>query len=1079
MNAIRIQIPVRYFVAHVMIGVLITSGHIGLTPAVLSQEPAPATELTAAQQEQLKQSELEWQKGFDRLVAGDRAGATDHIKAATTIERSVLGDEHDRVLTNLPILADLYEVQEKFSDANAIRTELVAAFKKKYGADHWQTVDQRIAAEDGARRGQLTGEDRGRLREAAAASAEVNTLIDAGKFAEALKRAAFVVERRRELIGEKNSTYALSLAKQASIHTMLGDFEIAESFYEQALTIEQETLGEQHPEYAKTLSNLAVQCDELGQYQKAEKLYEQAAKIKLNTLGRQSVDYATSLNNLAVHYDRLGDFEKAEAMYLQSIETYTQTLGANDPETLNASSNYCRHLLAQGELSRAEPILLNVIDERRQSSGEQDPQYAESLNALGILYAAKKDFSLAIEQFQKALAILKQVYGDQNPGYLTTIRFIADVENAQGKFSAAESHYQEVLEARRLILGKQHPDLATTMSDLSLVLLHQEKYEQATALALEAAELRRQNDDAVSSIQSERQQFSTTSQSHMMLDALLTALAGQSSASDAEYNEVLQLKGRVLQRQRRTRGIAQATASDPQLAKMVVELRSITANRAHLALNVPSPENRDAWRKQMADTINQQEQIERDLSEKSEIIRQSQHQITPAELRSSLPEKTVLVDVIEYLHVVKPPVPVGEPVYEKRLAAFIVRRDVDKAVLVHLGAVEPIATAIDVWRESYGESLKGNAAAESLKKMIWGPLAPHLSGSELVLFSPDGALGRFPLGALPGKSSGSYLLEEIAMAIIPYAAAIPGLLSNNESTQAIKVAGDLLVVGNIDYDSTSPPKPDASGERFGRQLAAVRGAEWKAFPPLSATRGELASIIKLHQDKFGLTGLTVLEGTEAREERFCDEAVRHRFVHVATHGFFAPPSLRSALQGSDDAVRSASVSEAGPIITGYPPGLLSGLALAGANLDPEPNRPDGILTASEVENLDLRGVQVAVLSACETGLGDVAGGEGLLGIQRAFQVAGAQAVVASLWQVSDTATRTLMERFYDNMIQKKMGTLEALREAQLWMLREEQPWMLHEGQDRGLVRTDRPAENESTRTSPFFWAAFVLSGDWR
>lgn len=166
-----------------------------------------------------------------------------------------------------------------------------------------------------------------------------------------------------------------------------------------------------------------------------------------------------------------------------------------------------------------------------------------------------------------------------------------------------------------------------------------------------------------------------------------------------------------------------------------------------------------------------------------------------------------------------------------------------------------------------------------------------------------------------------------------------------------------------------------------------------------------------------------------------------------------------------------SLSEAAPFRIGYPPGLLSGLALAGANLNPEPERPDGILTASEVENLDLRCVQVAVLSACETGLGEVAGGEGLLGMQRAFQVAGAQTVVASLWQVSDTATRTLMERFYDNMIQKKMGTLELLREAQLWMLRE--------GQQRGLVRTDIPSEKDSTRTPPFYWAAFVLSGDWR
>ena len=1071
MCAPRSIVRVQLVRAGITILVLLTLIFCAPVPAVMSQQATPDSDLTEAQQEQLKQCELEWQKGYELLIAGNRKGATVHIKAAVTIERNVFGDEHDRVLTNLPVLAELFEVQEQFIEANAVRTEIIAVFGKRFGPDNWQTVDQRIAAEDCIRRSQLTSEDRVRLREATSASAEVNALSEAGKFLQALDKATFVVERRRELIGETNSTYALSLAKLASIHTMLGDFAAADTLYEQSLTIEKETLGEQHPEYAKTLSNLAVQCDELGQYQKAEKLYEQAAEIKLKTMGRQSPDYGASLNNLAVHYDRLGDFEKADALYLQAIETYLQSLGANDPETLTTTSNYCRHLLARGELSRAEPILLNVIDERRRTSGEQDAEYAESLNALGLLYAAKQDFSRAIEQFQKALAILKPIYGDQNPGYITTRRYIADIKNAQGNFSAAEMDFREVLTARRNILGDHHPDLARTMSELSLVLLHQEKHEQAIALALEAAQLRRHNDDAESSIQSERQQFSTTSQSHMMLDALLTALESKSSATDEEYNEILQIKGRVLQRQRLTRGIAQATSSDPQLAKMVVELRSITADRARLALNVPLTENCDAWRKQLADTIKQQEQIERGLSEKSEIIRQSQHQITPAELRSSLPEKTVLVDMIEYLHVVKPPVPVGNPVYEKRLAAFVVRRDVNEAVLVHLGAVKPIATTVDDWRESFGNSPQGNAAAESLKEMIWEPLAPHLSGCELVLFSPDGVLGRFPLGALPGKSSGSYLLEEMALAIIPYAAAVPRLLSQDVSSQPVEVPGNLLLVGNIDFDATEPIKPTASSRRFGRHLAAVRGVDWKAFEPLSATQGELASLAKLYGDNFGQTGLTILEGTEAREEKFCDEAVRHRFLHIATHGFFAPSSLRSTLQDSDDAVRSASVSAATPDVTGYPPGLLSGLALAGANLHSEPDRPDGILTASEVEYLDLRGVQVAVLSACETGLGEVAGGEGLLGMQRAFQVAGAQTVVASLWQVSDTATRTLMERFYDNMLQKKMGTLESLREAQLWMLRE--------GQERGLIRTDRPAEKEFDRTPPFYWAAFVLSGDWR
>ena len=129
------------------------------------------------------------------------------------------------------------------------------------------------------------------------------------------------------------------------------------------------------------------------------------------------------------------------------------------------------------------------------------------------------------------------------------------------------------------------------------------------------------------------------------------------------------------------------------------------------------------------------------------------------------------------------------------------------------------------------------------------------------------------------------------------------------------------------------------------------------------------------------------------------------------------------------------------------------------------------MTALEVAALDLSNVEVAVLSACDTGLGEVAAGEGVLGLQRAFQVAGARTTVTSLWQVPDIATQLLMQRFYENLWDKGMGKLEALRQAQLWMLRE--------GKARGVIREEDQGASQSKRLPPYYWAAFVLSGDWR
>jgi CHAT domain-containing protein len=162
-------------------------------------------------------------------------------------------------------------------------------------------------------------------------------------------------------------------------------------------------------------------------------------------------------------------------------------------------------------------------------------------------------------------------------------------------------------------------------------------------------------------------------------------------------------------------------------------------------------------------------------------------------------------------------------------------------------------------------------------------------------------------------------------------------------------------------------------------------------------------------------------------------------------------------------------------VGGYHPGLLSGLVLAGANRPTATD--DGILTAEEVSTLDLSRVELAVLSACETGLGQIAGGEGLLGLQRAFQTAGARTVIASMWQVDDAATRAIMERFYANLWTGRMGKLAALREAQLWMLREGQQVLEREAERRGL-KLSGPSPSGAGR-SPYYWGAFVLSGDWR
>jgi CHAT domain-containing protein len=189
----------------------------------------------------------------------------------------------------------------------------------------------------------------------------------------------------------------------------------------------------------------------------------------------------------------------------------------------------------------------------------------------------------------------------------------------------------------------------------------------------------------------------------------------------------------------------------------------------------------------------------------------------------------------------------------------------------------------------------------------------------------------------------------------------------------------------------------------------------------------------------------------------------HRYIHLATHGYFAPESVKAADPFNLDALSPESAGRIGQgEVRGFYPGLLAGLALAGANVptkDPITGALDigsGVMTAEEVEGLDLTGCALAVLSACDTGRGKVAGGQGVMGLQRAFHQAGVRAVVASLWPADDAAARELMTRFYASLWgEKHLPPAAALRQAQLAML--------NEAVGIGAL--------------PRFWAGWSLSGD--
>ena len=370
--------------------------------------------------------------------------------------------------------------------------------------------------------------------------------------------------------------------------------------------------------------------------------------------------------------------------------------------------------------------------------------------------------------------------------------------------------------------------------------------------------------------------------------------------------------------------------------------------------------------------------------------------------------------MLEYTHVSPPPERKGKLKRERHQVAFVVRPERPIA-RVELGPLAPIRAAIEDWRpilmrEMPAPQDEHGGPAARLRRLVWSPLEEYLAGVATVLVSPDGPLGLVPLEALPGKAAGSYLIEDFTLALVPVPRLFGGggavAAEGSKPAPAQAEAPSLLLVGDVDYGGD----PGVASTQV-----ASRSAAWDAragFSPVferrEGMRVEVSAIRDSFEEQFPEIRAALLRGGKATEEAMRQMAGKFRYLHLATHGYFAPPELRSALGPSDKPTRQGTDLFGDRGVAGFHPGLLSGLALAGANVRPTPlGKDDGILTALEVAELDLAKVDLAVLSACETGLGEVAGGEGLLGLQRAFQVAGARSVVASLWKVPDIQTQRL------------------------------------------------------------------------
>jgi CHAT domain-containing protein len=1012
---------------------------------------------------------------------GDVLNAREHFLRAAGIHEALGGKTSPAYAASLVKLSELETQHGNFVRAEASAMEALAAYTARLGRTHPTTadsIDALAAARQG--RGDASGA-RALLAEASAnrmaalgeshpaylrgLDALGRVELFAGDVTTAEKTCRRALDLRRKLLGDQHPEVSEARIALANPLQLLGDLKQARTELEKARVALAVDPGPDTPVYSRVLTQLAAISTETGDFVGAEDLFNKARTIQLAAPRDQGISMIHTLMMLATERAATGDTEGALGALEEAVKLGRSRLGPDNIVTATATTFFVGALLDRGD-PRAGPLLAEIdrIAEVRKFDVALLTPLAIELRAVEA--ETRGDYAGAAGRYAEALGAVEPITGRTSASYLVPLLRQSIALRLAGQPEKAVPIARQAVELTEKHLGPDHAETAGALANLAAVEAALGRAGEAEPLERRALEIHRRLLDRTFVGLSERRQLAMTASYRGVLDGYLAL--GPSVAAAKVYKYVLTWKGAVLARRRESRrGRAQ-----PELEPLHREAEDVARRLATLATTVPeggSSSNRIQAIRSLSDRL---DSLEAELSRKGEplVAGARPDPVTADALASALPADVALVDFLEY----RPgPDLRGPRALPRRLVAFVLRRG-RSVERFELGPCETIEAALARWGPESPLPLGAPrlAAAAELRRALWTPFEPALQGAAVVLICPDGPATRVPFAALPGSTPESYLIEERALAAV----AAPRLIVDRPAASGRALAVDSLVaVGDVEFDLANPGAPSA------RAADAHRPAP---FPPLPGTGRELDAVAAIWSATHPGSLPTLLRRGAATESALLRESARGRYLHLATHGFFLPGTDSGGGRGVGKIVanlpglQGLSWADAGQV----PATLRSGLALAGANrivlgrAAPEVS-DDGIWTALEVGESDLSAVELVVLSACETALGQAAGGEGLLGLERAFQAAGARTVVASLWRVNDDATRVLMSEFYRNLWTRRLGRLESLRAAQLGLLRGNYPGA--NGPDRGVGAIVPNAANAPGRLPPAFWGAFVLAGDWR
>ncbi|MEQ8469546.1 MAG: CHAT domain-containing tetratricopeptide repeat protein [Marinoscillum sp.] len=834
-------------------------------------------------------------------------------------------------------------------------------------------------------------------------------------------------EIKRKSFGKENRDYLTTYENLALLYLNTARYTEAGMLLEDIKTTKELILPARDPSLAYTLSNLGSVKKQLAEYADAEKYLKEARDIYQKAYGVDHIFYASVINNLALLYQKMGNLQAAKPLFEKSLEIYETQIGKLNPDYATALENLATLYQQQEDYARAKELLEEALVIDEQILGINHPLYSKTLHNLASIYEENGEYDRSKELYKKALDIDRNVFGENHPSYASTLYNLAVLEQELENYDQAKIYFQQVVDIRKSILGSSHPDYAYSLYGLASIKHKTGDFEGAKPMYLTVTNQYLEFIDKYFPALSESEKSAFYGKIKPVFDSYLDYIV--------EYN--LLGKGEEVDRQELVESMYNL-----QLSTKALLLNA--SNKVRNTILASGDENLIGL---FNDWIALKENIVKAYSMSKEELERSEVSISELEADANAKEKELSLQSNTFASAFDHEAPTWEQVQsnltsgQAAMEVIRIKKKMKTDSVLYIGLIitpdvapKMLVSANGLAMEDKGfKSYKNSIVYKVDDKLsydaFWKNFDKSLDQAINTLYlSADGVLNKVNIATLFNPETGKYLIDKYKIR----------LLSNTR--ELIETS---ITTSNNDAIMFGFPKYYLSDRSTGGGgvLLASKDMERSFGSEISELPGTLREIEEIQQIVGGgAWNVKTYLDKEATEEEI-KAIASPKILHIATHGFF----LEDIKTRDEEGLTSRNAK--------FNPLLRSGLLLAGAQNTVKnedlPGEEDGILTAYEVMNLNLDNTELVVMSACETGLGEVKNGEGVYGLQRSFMVAGADNLIMSLWKVNDQTTQMLMSGFYRNWF-GGMSRLDAFNQA--------------------------ISEVRKEFRDPYYWGAFVLLG---